>query len=334
MEVLKMRIFISHASKNKEIVLKFADFLEEVNNDIEVFCSSESGNIKVGKNFIETIFEELNHCDLFIPIISKEYYASKFCMTELGVAYSYLYKKYQKQEEDYIFPFVLYPVQKGEALSGTPMANIQVGELSSEEDIRSFLSYLKEDRNLNVGSGINRKLHSFKYDIDQIYLKNQNIVEISRINVYFDDSINYKKRSDIVDYSVTETSIMVNFNMNPYEQVGNKYPNFISLVLRYVDKLDLGRYLDFNPSARFQFILTNFTNSLKKIYVEFKYSDNHVILETFELPVVYGENHLEISLEKMRSKALNNISEICFVIHPEDVVEEEGMFKVESIKIH
>ena len=49
MEVLKMRIFISHASKNKEIVLKFADFLEEVNNDIEVFCSSESGNIKVGK---------------------------------------------------------------------------------------------------------------------------------------------------------------------------------------------------------------------------------------------------------------------------------------------
>ena len=50
-----MRIFISHASKNKEIVLKFADFLEEVNNDIEVFCSSESGNIKVGKNFIETI---------------------------------------------------------------------------------------------------------------------------------------------------------------------------------------------------------------------------------------------------------------------------------------
>ena len=105
-----MRIFISHASKNKEIVLKFADFLEEVNNDIEVFCSSESGNIKVGKNFIETIFEELNHCDLFIPIISKEYYASKFCMTELGVAYSYLYKKYQKQEEDYIFPFVLYPV--------------------------------------------------------------------------------------------------------------------------------------------------------------------------------------------------------------------------------
>ena len=199
-------------------------------------------------------------------------------------------------------------MQKGEALSGTPMANIQVGELSSEEDIRSFLSYLKEDRNLNVGSGINRKLHSFKYDIDQIYLKNQNIVEISRINVYFDDSINYKKRSDIVDYSVTETSIMVNFNMNPYEQVGNKYPNFISLVLRYVDKLDLGRYLDFNPGAKFQFILTNFTNSLKKIYVEFKYSDNHVILETFEFPVVYGENHLEISLEKMRSKALNNIS--------------------------
>ena len=35
----------------------------------------------------------------------------------------------------------------------------------------------------------------------------------------------------------------------------------------------------------------------------------------------------------MRSKALGNISEICFVIHPEDVREEEGMFKIGSIKI-
>lgn len=61
--------------------------------------------------------------------------------------------------------------------------------------------------------------------------------------------------------------------------------------------------------------------------------DNNRILETFEFPVEYGENKLSIPLEKMRSKALGNISEICFVIHPEDVREEEGMFKIGSIKI-
>ena len=91
-----MRIFVSHASKNEEIVLMFAEFLETISSDIEVFCTSERGSIKVGKNFIETIFDELSQSDLFIPIISQEYYESKFCMMELGVAYSCLYEKYQK----------------------------------------------------------------------------------------------------------------------------------------------------------------------------------------------------------------------------------------------
>ena len=50
-------------------------------------------------------------------------------------------------------------------------------------------------------------------------------------------------------------------------------------------------------------------------------------------PVVYGENKLSIPLKEMRSKALTQIKEICFVIHPEDVVEEEGMFQIGEIRI-
>ena len=107
-----MRIFISHATKNREVVLRFAEFLERVSSEVEVFCSSEKGSIPVGKNFVQTIFDELNNSDLFIPMISKEYYESKFCMMELGVAYSYLYNRYSSQGEDYIFPFAIPPIQK------------------------------------------------------------------------------------------------------------------------------------------------------------------------------------------------------------------------------
>ena len=96
-----MKIFVSHASKNEEIVLRFAEFLEAVSVEIEVFCSSEKGSIGVGRNYIEDIFEKLNVCDLFIPILSPEYYKSKFCMIELGVAYSYLYNKYKKNGQEY-----------------------------------------------------------------------------------------------------------------------------------------------------------------------------------------------------------------------------------------
>ena len=328
-----MRIFVSHASKNEEIVLMFAEFLETISSDIEVFCTSERGSIKVGKNFIETIFDELGQSDLFIPIISQEYYESKFCMMELGVAYSYLYERYQKKGEDYIFPFSLYPIRKGQALSGTPIANIQVGEINDENDIRSFLDCLMNDKGIHIGTGVNRKLHSFKYDLDQILLKNQSIMDIAKIGTYFDDSINYRSRGDIANYSISEDGVIVNFNMNPYEENILKRPNFISMVLGFVDGLDLGRYLDFNETAKFCFVLNSFTNSLKRVFVEFKYSDGNKILDAFEFAIQYGENQIEIPLSKMRSKALGNITEICFVIHPDDIVEDEGMFIIGNIQI-
>ena len=329
-----MRIFISHATKNREIVLKYAEFLETISSDIEVFCSSETGSIKVGTNFIETIFNELNNSDLFVPIISKEYYESKFCMIELGVAYSYFYNQYNKNSEEYIFPFALYPLPKGEALSGTPMANIQTGDLTDKNDIHSFLEYLSVDKGVKIGSGVNRKLHSFLFDIDQTFLDQQNIIAIAKISGCFDDNIVFKRREDIINTSITKDMVVVNYNMNPYEKTDTKYPNFISVVLRYVDKLDLCRYLDFNNQAEFQFEVVNFTNSLKRIFIEFKYSDNNILLDTFEFYLGYGPNKLSVSLSGMRSKALRNISEICFVIHPDDVVEEEGMFKVGAIEIN
>lgn len=328
-----MKIFISHASRNREIVLKFAGFLEMVNSNIDVFCSSESGSIKVGQDFIETIYEELSSSDLFVPIISKEYYESKFCMMELGVAYSYLYERYQKRGDEYIFPFALYPIKKNQALSGTPIANIQTGDINDEEDVRCFLDYLKNDKGIDIGAGINRKLHSLKYDIDKIFLKDQNFLGISRLGIYFDNNIYYKSKKDIADFSRSADELIVNFNMHPYEIKEFKYPDFISMVLKFVDGLDLGRYLDFNDAAEFSFMLNNYTNSLKRIFVEFKYSLGNKILETFEFQINNKENRCSILLEKMKSNALCNISEICFVIHPDDIVEDEGMFKIGEIKV-
>lgn len=327
-----MRIFISHASKNREVVLKFAEFLEMLNSNIEVFCSSEKGSIKVGKNFIETIFKELDQSDIFIPVISQEYYDSKFCMIELGVAYSYLYNRYSKNGEDYIFPFSLYPIKKDYALSGTPLANLQTGDLCDESDIHSFLEYLSSEKGLSI-SGWNCKLHSLKFELDQIVLKKQDILALAKTNTFFDDSIEFNHRGDIANYSISDNTVVVNYNMNPYEKHDVKRPNFISFVLGYVDKLDIGHYLDFNDSSQFKFTITSFTNSLKRIFVEFKYSDNNRILETFEFPIVYGENQLSIPIEKMKSNALSAISEICFVIHPDDVVEDEGMYKISNMNI-
>lgn len=63
-----MKIFVSHATKNKDIVLKFAEFLETINSDIKVFCSSEKGSIVGGSNFVDEIFRELDDSDLLLVI--------------------------------------------------------------------------------------------------------------------------------------------------------------------------------------------------------------------------------------------------------------------------
>ena len=41
--------------------------------------------------------------------------------------------------------------------------------------------------------------------------------------------------------------------MNPYEKTNTKRPSFISLVLKYVDKLDVGRYLDYNENSELHY---------------------------------------------------------------------------------
>lgn len=328
-----MRIFVSHASKNGEIVLKFAKLLEMVSSDIEVFCSSEKESIMVGMNFVKTIFTELQKSDLFIPIISKEYYESRFCMIELGVAFSYLYNQYNNRGEEYIFPFVISPVQKGEALSNTPMADIQTGSLCDESDIHSFFEYLSNERNVKIGTGLNQKLHSFIIELRQIYLGQCNVLKNAKIGAYFDDGVYFRSRQDIVSIKDVNGEILIQYDMNPYKKQDEKFPNFISVALRYADKMNFTRYLELDEKAEFQFTINDSNNSLKRIFVEFKFYPNNDILDTFEFSVQSGENAFGIPLGIMRSNALSNISEVCFVIHPDDVLKENGGFGIEKIVI-
>ena len=248
-----MRIFISHSIKNEKIVLKLAEFLESINSEIEVFCSSEKGSIGTGKNFVKTIFDELDACDLFIPVLSREYYESKFCMIELGVAYSYLIKKYESNGEDYIFPYALYPVTKSQALAGTPMMNIQVGEINDKEDIRSLLEYIDLERKNSYRCRSKSKITcSYNRDRSNFIKKSKYYRNGKHWNIFY-DKIDFRCKEDIVKYSIKDNAIVVNYNMNPYEKENVKYPNFISMVLGFPDKIDLGRYLDFNDEAEFNF---------------------------------------------------------------------------------
>lgn len=328
-----MRIFISHSSKNKEVVLEFARLLESLSSDISVFCSSSDGSIKVGSNFVSAILKELNDCDLFIPIISNDFYKSRFAMTELGIACCFLFEKYSNDNIEYIYPFALFPVKSGYALSGTPIAHLQAGDLNNKEHLHSFINSLASDKNIRLTANTNNKISSFVYSIDKMLLSMHSLLIGANPGTFFDDSILFKNRADIVQHSLENEELTVNFNLNPYELPDAKLPNFVSLALLYVDNIDLGRYLELDASSKLEFTFINFSNSLRNIIVEFKHGEGNKLLKQFTVAVAAGDNAISIPLSNMKCEALHNISEICFVVHPEDVVENEGMFKICNLQV-
>ena len=90
------KIFISHASKDYDYVLRIVELLEDIGvKERELFFSSlpEYG-IRGGKNIYQALREEFENYNLHVLyILSDNYYHSITCMNEMGAAWV-LHNKY------------------------------------------------------------------------------------------------------------------------------------------------------------------------------------------------------------------------------------------------
>ncbi|KAB0651481.1 toll/interleukin-1 receptor domain-containing protein [Acinetobacter bohemicus] len=84
------KIFISHATKDKEIIEELIDLLENIGiNSAQIFCSSFEGyGIPLGENFLDKIKQELSSEVLVLFVITKNFYDSKVCLCEMGAAWA------------------------------------------------------------------------------------------------------------------------------------------------------------------------------------------------------------------------------------------------------
>jgi hypothetical protein len=84
------RIFISHASADKDLAKAFVDLLEAgvgVPHN-EIFCTSLKGQgIPPGSKFVETIKKHLEDCELVFILVTPTYYQRTFCQIELGATW-------------------------------------------------------------------------------------------------------------------------------------------------------------------------------------------------------------------------------------------------------
>ena len=84
-ELTSKRIFISHSSKDKDIVEKFVD-----NISADIFCSSiEEMGIRNGGDIRRHIHENIRDVDYAFLLISSNYKASEICLNEMGAVWAY-----------------------------------------------------------------------------------------------------------------------------------------------------------------------------------------------------------------------------------------------------
>ena len=255
-----MKIFISHSSKDKSIALAFSRFLESIDTTVQVFCSSDTGSIRAGSNFANEISKALNNCDIFIPLISRNYYNSRFCMIELGFAYAILFREHSVGGTNYIFPIAVPPITKEKALENTPLSMLQVTSICNAEEVKQYLISIFKASNMELNLGSNGKIISFVEHI-KTYLFNPDCVRNSvqhlvckSQNVSGEDS-DYLSFSQLPDGSGCE----VVFNAKPFGSDA-VYPEFLSFVYKYIDKLDLLSTENLFRNPRLKFTIDNTTN--------------------------------------------------------------------------
>jgi len=84
------KIFISHASADQKLADAFARLLEGGINlsQKHIFCTSlEDQGIPAGEDFKSFIQKKLEESEIVVALITENYYASAFCMCELGATW-------------------------------------------------------------------------------------------------------------------------------------------------------------------------------------------------------------------------------------------------------
>ena len=86
------RLFVSHSSKDKEVVSEFCDRILRLGIGIspdDIFCTSiEDMNIKIGDEIRKHIKDNILSADFSFLLISENYKKSEICLNEMGAVWA------------------------------------------------------------------------------------------------------------------------------------------------------------------------------------------------------------------------------------------------------
>ena len=319
-----MKIFISHSSKDKELVLMFVDLLVQgfhIDYD-DIFCTSMDNALRVGEDFIKSIKENLLDSEIVLFLVTQNYIDSKFCIMEMGAAWAF---------KDNIFPIIVPPLDYS-ILNDTPLKIIQSMILSDAEDLfKKLYEYKLVEKkiiprlNFIHEHGLFDKIKQFTDDV-KIYVnknygfnfKDANIICVAQNGD--PDAVKLESNGNI-------HKVVCDFKPNDFYPIPS---NFISCVYQFVPHKDWS-----NITANSIFCCKCRSNgSIRKMTIEFKCGDNlfKFYEQTFLVNNVYFEIKIPITYDTMPRKYLKDISEICFVIRPNFTKDFSGEIQICELK--
>ncbi len=135
------KIFISHSSKDKDILNPFVEFMKNLglrNKEI-IYTSNRSYGIPLGENIYDYLKNSLNSDDVIILFaLSKNYYDSVITLNEMGAAWVKSIKHYN----------LLLPGFKYEDIKGTISSSEISFKIDDKEGINEFKDILINEFNL------------------------------------------------------------------------------------------------------------------------------------------------------------------------------------------
>ncbi len=209
----------------------------------------------------------------------------------------------------------------------TPLAHIQTSALNDKDDVQNFLRTLIKNNLMPESSIMNCDVFGFIAKVNNIIMKSENILGNAIILLICSEFDN----PNAIRHTQDNNKHIVNFNL--FANGENKRPEFISLVFKFPGTFDFYNFLQSNVDIKFLCEIYNYTDSLTDIEVEFKYHEPPQMLKSHKFKINQGVNNIEISIKDMNIEGLKQISEICFVCRDAYIVEEEGMFSIENIRV-
>ena len=323
-----LRVFISHSSQNAWAIHGLIDLILAVQPQADVFCSTEIP-IQPGDNYKDVIYTNLRDADVFVAIVSREYWESKFCILELGAAYQRYC--FDESKPVSIQPMLLPPLDKGLALANTPLVEMQLADLTDPQALALFLRKIAGNDAAAAVDQLEPRIARYAATVHKSVLTQTSLMAEAEVGAYFDERPeNQVPRERIVrcqDVGTEGYRFEFWLSRLPYE------PSFASVALDYWNEVNFREYLSFDRDATFCTRIDNEDGALAAVTVEFKVGESHRVYRAIDCELAQGPNEISIPLAPLDKKPLGEINQICFVVHPQTMHDLDGEVLISDVRV-